>query len=319
MAFGLHRMSINPQVLAQAALFHPISFLTRSPESAAERFLQNLEAEVASGALLVISSDNESSSIYYRQLAWDTEYFGVPMYRVDFFCSSLDGEAATLAYRDLLETLKNAVGHDAEKFYIFAEIPADAILPLQGACMGGWRLVESRLTYYHDRLQQFDYAHRFKVRLAAADDIANLSEVAAASRNAFDRFHADFFFSPPTADAYLSTFVENSVKGFADVVLVPAVDDLPPNAFLTGSFVPEASELLGRKIARMILSAVSEKRRGWYVKLIAELSQYFKACGVDTCYMTTQSTNRAVIRTWEKLGYSFGRCAHVLVLTKGTL
>lgn len=69
----------------------------------------------------------------------------------------------------------------------------------------------------------------------------------------------------------------------------------------------------------MILSAVGEQRRGWYVKLISELSHYFKERGVDTCFMTTQSTNRAVIRTWEKLGYSFGRCAHVLVLTEGSI
>lgn len=185
--------------------------------------------------------------------------------------------------------------------------------------MAGWRVVESRLTYYHDKLQQFDHSHRFKVREARMDDIANLRQVAAVSRNAFDRFHADFFFSPATADAYLSTFVENSVNGFADVVLVPAVDENAPNAFLTGSFVRGIQELPHRRIARMILSAVGEQRRGWYVKLISELSHYFKERGVDTCFMTTQSTNRAVIRTWEKLGYSFGRCAHVLVLTEGSI
>ncbi|MCY4753428.1 GNAT family protein [Pelomonas aquatica] len=312
-------MNIDPQLLAQAAIFHPMSFLMRAPESAAEQFLQKLDADVASGSLQVVASSDWASRIYFRRLAWDTDYFGVPMYRVDFFRSALEGEAAVLAFRDLLETLKSNVAQNADKYYVFAEIPSDAIYPLQGACMAGWRLVESRLTYYHDRLQQFEYAQRFKVREATTDDVLNLRDVAAVSRNAFDRFHADFFFSPAAADAYLSTFVENSVKGFADVVLVPAVDDLHPNAFLTGNYVPELPELPGKKIARMILSAVGEKRRGWYVKLIAELSHYFKAHGVDTCHMTTQSTNRAVIRTWEKLGYSFGRCAHVLVLTKGTL
>lgn len=309
-------MSNDSPLLAQAALFHPASFLTRAPEAAAEQFLQKLEAETAGGELLVITSGDESTRVYYRKLAWDSEYFGVPMYRVEFFSSTLDGESAVTAYRELLETLKNTVAAHSDSFYVFAEIPSDAILPLQGGCAAGWRLVESRLTYYHDRLQQFDYPQRFKVRQAVVEDIPNLREVAAVSRNAFDRFHSDYFFSAATADAYLSTFVENSVKGFADVVLVPAVDNLPPNAFLTGSYAPEFA---GKKIARMILSAVGTQRRGWYVKLIAELSQHFKAQGVDICHMTTQSTNRAVIRTWEKLGYSFGRCAHVLVLTQGTI
>lgn len=312
-------MSIDSLLLAQAALFHPMSFLTRAPELAAEQFLQKLEAEVSGGLLRVIETADGGSRVYYRRLGWDSDYFGVPMYRVDFFSSKLDGEGAVRAYRELLETLKTVVAAESERFYVFAEVPSDAIFPLQGACAAGWRLVESRLTYYHDRLQQFDYAQRFKVRQAVVEDIPNLREVAAVSRNAFDRFHSDYFFSAPTADAYLSTFVENSVKGFANVVLVPAVDDRPPNAFLTGNYVPESTEFAGKKIARMILSAVGEQRRGWYVKLIAELSQHFKAQGVDICHMTTQSTNRAVIRTWEKLGYSFGRCAHVLVLTQGTI
>lgn len=312
-------MTFDPRLLAQAALFHPMSFLTRTPEAAAAQFLRSLDAEVGGGQVELLESEDGSSRVYWRRLGWDTDYFGVPMYRVDFFQSTLDGSAAIEAYRTLLQQLQAVVGAASEKFYVFAEVPSDAVLPLQGACAAGWRLVESRLTYYHDRLQQFDYAQRFKVRQASADDIPNLREVAALSRNQFDRFHADPFFSAATADAYLSTFVENSVKGFADVVLVPAVDELPPNAFLTGNFVAETPEFASRKIARMILSAVGEKRRGWYVKLIAELSQHFKAHGVDTCHMTTQSTNRAVIRTWEKLGYSFGRCAHVLVLTRGTI
>jgi dTDP-4-amino-4,6-dideoxy-D-galactose acyltransferase len=312
-------MSIDPQLLIQAALFHPMAFLVRTPEPAAQQFLQRLETEVAEGSLQVIASEGDVSRIYYRRLSWDTEYFGVPMYRVDFFRSQLSGGAAVFAYRDLLGSLKTIVSSDTDKYYVFAEVPSDAIHALQGICMAGWRLVESRLTYYNDRLGQFEYAQRFTVRQAVAADIPNLREVAAVSRNAFDRFHADFFFSPKSADAYLSTFVENSVKGFADLVLVPAVDELPPDAFLTGSFVSEMPEFGGKKIARMILSAVGEKRRGWYVKLIAEMSQYFKEHGVETCHMTTQSTNRAVIRTWEKLGYSFGRCAHVLVLTKGVI
>lgn len=77
-------MSIDSQLLAQATLFHPMSFLTRTPEKAAEKFLQDLEAEVASSALIELTSADGLSSIYYRGLAWDTEYFGVPMYRIDF-------------------------------------------------------------------------------------------------------------------------------------------------------------------------------------------------------------------------------------------
>jgi hypothetical protein len=47
------------------------------------------------------------------------------------------------------------------------------------------------------------------------------------------------------------------------------------------------------------------------VKLIGERSQKFKDKGVDTALMTTQATNRAVLKVWERHGYRFGPCSHI--------
>ncbi len=65
-------------------------------------------------------------------------------------------------------------------------------------------------------------------------------------------------------------------------------------------------------MAQPTFSAVSEEYRGWYLKLISEINYHLKEKGVEHAFLSTQATNKAVIRVWEKLGYSFGKMEHVL-------
>ena len=178
-----------------------------------------------------------------------------------------------------------------------------------GSC--GFRLIETRLTYYRDDIDRFECGRRSAVRLATEEDIPSIKRVAMESRNEYDRFHADVFFSASKADEYLGRYAENSVKGFADLVVVPAGVEGEPEAFLTGVFLPEQA-VIGGKVGRMVLSAVGAARRGWYRRLIAEMSHMYREMDVKIVFMSTQSTNRAVIRVWESLGYRFGRATHIL-------
>jgi len=303
-------MQAKKEMLLQAAAFHPSSFLYRDQEALGAMLLEKMTADSASGNVLLLEGDGADTALYYRYLPWDSQYFDIPTYRLELLASALSRRGALDEYCGLLQSLASSVKSTHDRFYAFAEVPSEAVDAMQALCLSGWRLVETRLTYCNDSLQQFGYPHRFPVREATLDDVGNLREIAAIARNNFDRFHADCFFSTEVADNFLATFVENSIKGFADVTLVPALDNNEPGAFLTGNFLPQSS-LSAKKMAKMVLSAVGEKRRGWYVKLISEMSYLFKEKGIDVCYMTTQSTNKAVIRTWEKLGYSYGKSSHI--------
>lgn len=290
---------------ARSGFYAPYGFLDRH-RGTGQDWIDELKGEIGSGAVTLFDGAG-GVVIYFRALAWDTEFFAVPTFRVEFthWPDGTPNQVIGAAFQALQATL--AAAH--ETFYLFGEVPCEDTGTIAGMGSAAWRLIETRLTYYRDDLQKFEPKVRYAVRSADDHDIPLLRESSVQSVNHFDRFHADDFFTAEESDRILAAFVENSVKGFADEVMVPA--DGPANAFLTGNYVTSPPSLAGRKIGRMVLSAVSTERRGWYVKLIGELSQKFKERGIDTALMTTQATNRAVLKVWERHGYCFGRCTHI--------
>lgn len=289
------------------AYFHSqFGFLRGMESQVSELFLH--EQEIARNSGEIFCSGNDPC-LWVRHLAWDSKYFNVPTYRVDFVDFDPSLKCPTGAISVALAKLRKDLQERHESFYMFAEVPSEDTALLQALGSDCWRLIETRLTYFNDRIGSYSFPRRSAVRAATEADIESLKRVAVEKRNMFDRFHADPFFSDQVADDFLGTFVENSVRGFADVVLVPEVER-EPDAFLTGKFV-HAPELSKAPIGRMVLSAVSDSRRGWYLRLISEMSYWFKDRGSEMVFMTTQSTNRAVFRVWESLGFRLGRSSHV--------
>ena len=289
----------------RTAFYAPYGFLSRSGAAGVD-WLADLAAEHAQGLVQPFDGGN-GVTIYFRKLGWDTDFFGIPTFRVDYAAwpEGTGYDAIAAAFR----ALRQHIAASEAGFYLFAEVPCEDTGVIAGMGSAAWRLIETRITCFRDDLQKFEPQSRYDVRSAVLDDVPALRTAAIDAVNHFDRFHADDFFTAEESDRFLGTFIENSVKGFADEVIVPL--DGPANAFLTGNYVKSPPSLAQRKIGRMVLSAVSTERRGWYVKLIGELSQKFKERGLDTALMTTQATNRAVLKVWERHGYRFGRCTHI--------
>lgn len=305
---------IDTARLRQRAGWHsPLAFLRGRETALAEMFLDDLAEATATGA--TVRSEYRDLTLWYSFLAWDSDYFALPSYRLDFAAWPETTAAPTEALARALAEQLDALGRRHPEYYLFAEVPAEDLNLLQALGTAGLRLIETRLTYYRDDLRHFDWPRRSRVRPATEADIPGLRQTAAAMRNGFDRFHADPCFTADQADAYLATFVENSVRGFADLVMVPA-DGERPDAFLTAKRLPRESARLGCHLGRMVLSAVGASRSGWYLRLIAEMSHWLRQEGIETAFLTTQASNRAVIRVWEKLGYRYGRCTHILARAK---
>lgn len=298
----------TPESLARAHWYSPLSFLRTQAVPLANEFLSRLSDDLRQGILLTF---DEEVRLFLRPLPWDTEYFTLPTYRLDFTewaPTTLHPDQAVAHTASIL--LTHLAGRHPH-YYLFAEIPSEDLATLQGLTAAGFRLLETRLTYFSDSLPLPSSTVRFPVRTATLTDVAELRETAANTRNSYDRFHADPFFSEPVADQFLATFAENSVKGYADVVLVPN-DGGPATAFSTIKLRPEFAQPSGMTVGQIVLSAVAPARKGWHAKLVSESAFWLKERGAQLLYMVTQSTNRPVIRNCEKLGLRYGRCSHIL-------
>lgn len=293
-------------------LYSPVAFLRAHADALAALECESLQRCVSEGEVQVT---DDGAAVFYRHLDWDSQHFGVPVYRLEFArCDPGFEASATEGMARAYTKLASSLAHKHGCFYVFAEVPSEDIEVLQALGLAGFRLIESRLTYYRDDVQSYEAAQRHATRLAEEADVPNLQDVARRSRNAFDRYHADPFFSTAEADDYVATYVANSVRGFSDMVIVPAPDADPPGAFLTGSFDRRHGDVCGLNLARIPLTAVAPERRGWNRRLNSELMHWFKAHGTQAIYTTTQPTNRAAIRVLETLRYAYGRSTHVFAL-----
>ncbi len=284
-----------------------------APEKLIAHMRQKYVALMAAGRAAHMNVDGDDFIILYERLEWDTDYFGMESYKIHFVLSA--DHATQLA-------LDAALGRFADEClpqgaYCFVEAPSEDINMLQALSGNGYRLIETRLTYYHNTLASHAVP-RYETRTATAADAGNLRRVACEMRNSFDRFHADPAFNQRQADDFLATYIENSVKGFADVVMVPAGPGVPPDSFLTANYLRDEWPLIDYPISKMVLSAVSAAtNKGWYVRLISEMLYHLRDdVGAASVYLNTQSTNRAVFSTWEKLGFRLGCTTHVFSLKK---
>ena len=244
-----------------------------------------------------------------QHLAWDSDYFGTPTYRLftGLFAAGVPPAALAAAATALRQQLARR-----GPYYAFSVVPAEDVALLQALTGGGWQLIETRLTFYCP-VAQATLPAPAPVRLARPDEAAHVGAISAAARNAYDRFHADPWFGQARADAFLARYAEAAVAGtYADAVLLPAEAGLPVDAFLAIGDTPAEAGVPGSGSSRVLLTAVGPANRGWHLKLVAETVR--RAAGLSLPYvlMTTQATNRAVFRTCEKLGFRLGSTAHVL-------
>ena len=242
-------------------------------------------------------------------LPWDSEYFNTPTYRLFTGLFEANAEPAQLA--DSAASLRRELAARGS-FYAFSVVPAEDVALLQALTGGGWRLVETRLDFYCPTASAALPAPA-AVRLARPDEAAAIGRVAAMARNRYDRFHADPWFGPERADAFLARYAASAVAGTtADAVLLPAEPELPVDSFLAIRDTPATPDVPGSGFSRVLLTAVGPQNRGWHLKLVAETVRRAAGLGLPTVLMTTQATNGAVFRTCEKLGFRLGSTSHVL-------
>lgn len=255
-------------------------------------------------------SDGIERWVLMERLTWDSEFFGRGMARLNAVIDPgtpatlrSDVTASTQAVQSALAEAR-ARGID----YVFCPVSPNDLPSIRVLSGCGFELIETRCHY--QRSLTTSPTQRYAARIATPDDIPSLAHAARTMVNPYDRFHADPAVSEANANRLMEQWVEASITGgFADVTIVPDCDQ--PEAFCTAKYHREHWAGWGIKLSQPILSAVAPRHKGWYVKIISELDEHLRSIGAEHSFLVTQITNKAVIRSWEKLGYGFGKGEHI--------
>ena len=310
-------MEINSEELVQAraevlAFYSPYTFIRKIklPEQFSLFVRPALEkfGTVDSCRQMEVTAEGRPFVFLYEHVAWDSHYFGRPCYKL--FTVLFSGKRASALIKAI--GVFKATLRRQENCYCFAEIPAEDIFLIQCLNEAGVRMVETRLHYFKSDVAAFS-GKRYSVREATKADAGVLAEVAATSRNAFDRLHADYAFAEQEADMYLATYAQAAVSGFCDYVLVPDVPNVPVASFIAFDSLDSIFPGSNLCLVHARLAAVAPENGGWYVKLLSEVIFRAQKQNASLVKVTTQAANRSVIRTLESLNFSFGSLSHILV------
>jgi dTDP-4-amino-4,6-dideoxy-D-galactose acyltransferase len=292
--------------------YSPYNFLRKLTVEMQQRLfgsgLAEQYAAVATHRVFEVAYEGGVIQFLYAFLPWDTSFFKASIYKLFtlLFTRNTPANALVSAVKAFLHHLKQEGAA-----YCFCEIPAEDTQVTQALGNAGWRLIETRLTYFQDEVKTFDQP-RYQVRSAKVEAAAAIGLISATARNEYDRFHADPWFASGLGDQFLARYASAAVEGYCDDVLVPDVPGMPIDSFLAISDLHQDRLSLGVGLSRVVLTAVGPANRGWHLKLVSETVQRARQNGAEYVLMTTQATNRAVLRTCEKLNFKLGNCTHVL-------
>lgn len=239
---------------------------------------------------------NRNHVFFIRKKQWDTDYFKFPIYNIEYI---LYDHADVSTLNKAIEIFVRQEANIKEAYYAI-DIPVEDICLLQAISSSKFTIIEPRNHYHLPNVQDI-ITPEYHTRLANDSDIKSLKDVARKCRNIYDRVHADPAFDEATADEYIATYVENSVKGFADFTLIPDVSNQDPFGFLASN---KPIKICDSYISKFVLAAVDNSvQKGWYYKLNVAQINLLKREGADYLTTTTQASNRGSIHTWEKLGF----------------
>ena len=223
------------------------------------------------------------SATLCEELPWDSKFFGVSIAR------ALPAQLDEPTCDGVLEWCRD---HAVDCLYFLATPDDAATIGLLDEA--GFQLVGVRVTLAR-QASAGPSDVRGHVRRAVEGDIPALREIAS-SAHRDTRFHADGHFDPARCDELYATWIENSVRGYADHVLVAERDNAPVG-YLT---------LHAGRTARIGLFAVHEQHRHQGVgrDLLRRAAQMVAEEGVTETSVVTAGRNIAALSLYKAEGFT---------------
>ncbi len=219
-----------------------------------------------------------------QRLGWDSDFFGFPIAR-------LRDEEPEIEAIDRADHFCESNGICC----LYALVSAAKPFTIQRLCSAGYRWVDIRLTLRADISKRCEPLE-VRARLATPDDIPALRGIAAVSHRD-GRFYADPCFPRERCDAFYAQWIENSVLGFEDAVLI--VDDADgPVGYVTCKLRDAGRGQIG-------LFAVAERARGQGIgrALLESAEAWFSGRDCTCVDVVTQGANVAAQRIYQRNGF----------------
>lgn len=220
-----------------------------------------------------------------RFVAWDSEFFGRRIARIDPF----------LLVRAGMSAVKESCAIERiECAYLLADVTDQAVHDLAQA--EGFRLMDVRLTLESvvplpvTRVP----ADRLVIRAAGSGDVDVLQAIARESHHD-TRFYADGNFDRKRCDELYERWIAKSCAGWADHVLVAETEGVAAG-YLTCHLTDRAGQI------GLVAVADSLRRRGAGSALIAAAGEWFAQHGAERMSVVTQGRNAAALGLYQAAG-----------------
>jgi dTDP-4-amino-4,6-dideoxy-D-galactose acyltransferase len=217
-------------------------------------------------------------------LDWDSDFWGLRVARV----------ATPSDLHDLHAAVHWCAEHRVRMAHL--SVAAGRLDLVDAAVRSGFDLVDVRVELRRSTDPRATTADA-EVRDAQASDIAVVGDIASAAHRG-TRFSVDRHFPPGRSDELYRTWIENSIDGWADFVLV--VDDgSGPTGYVTGHVDADR----GTGSIGLIAIAATARGAGRGRVLVEAALDRFESAGASNVSVATQASNVAALRLYERSGF----------------
>ena len=222
-------------------------------------------------------------------LDWDSNFFG---YRIGRALRSRLKQEDIEAMRDWGRI------HRIDCVYVLAD--ADDAATVRLAEASGFQLVDVRITLEKRMIpsenNRVAYDGSCVIRQSREDDIPALQAIARASHDD-TRFYYDAHFPSARCDDLYGVWIENSCRGYADMVFV-AEDDGKPRGYISCHLREQQTGQIG-----LIAVAANSSGKGIGTALVRHAVQWFGEQGMTRVSVVTQGRNVNAQRLYQKCGF----------------
>jgi hypothetical protein len=265
----------------------------------------------SSGTIVISEGEGDRAVLAIgRPLAWDSEFFRVPMGRLDYLLRGRSADRRTLAQvvRGALDAFRaSGVTHVTAKVDV---ADADALTVLEDT---GFRLMDALVTYIAHpkrppprRVKEVGVIRRFV--------LVDTEQVLAITRESYRGFRGRFQLDPHLPKERSDEFYVEWARGccagtMADRIYVAEDTGGELIGWASVKRAEPVSTIGGAPISSGILGACRSDRPGAYAGLIRTAAVENHAAGVLT-EAATQSSNFAMVRVLEAVGAQYARAEY---------